>query len=150
MKEVPLSLHARRTEPSVRFGSAAKMSTEPVLFSGHWPVLRIAFDKSGISSNDPTVPNAARDHLLAVHQLGDACVALRFLDGFVGHLDLADLGLDLSQLRIGTIRASEWGGAAEVQDRSWHTVHIDSSVLRAHVDPQYAAVLKEAIANLGY
>jgi len=120
----------------------------PEMYSGRWPTFTLTISKSGLSSNDPTIPNPAKDHLLSVYQAGNSRVYVRFLDGFVGEIDLSELGLDTSRLRIGTIRASSWGGAAEVEDLAWHTVNIDSSVLRAQVDPQYAALLNEAIAEL--
>jgi hypothetical protein len=147
----PTSVHLLpRIKPETRplLASGGKMSPEPVMYFGRWPIFETTIHKSGLSSNDPTIPNPAKDYLLSVHMTGGSHIALRFLDGKVGELDLADLGLDTSKLRIGTIKASSWGGAAEVEDRNWHTIHIDSSVLRAHIDPQYAALLKEAIADL--
>ena len=126
------------------------MPHEPIqLYGGRWPIIELTIRASGLSSNDPTIPNPAKDHLLAVHQIGGTEVILRFLDGFCGHIDLRDLGLNIASLRIGTIRASSWGGAAEIEDSNWHTIHIDSSVLRAKTDSQYAAILKQAIADLG-
>jgi hypothetical protein len=146
--QVSLSLLPRQTEPHALLASSAKRTPEPEMYYGRWPMLSISFAKTGLASNDPTVPHPAKDHLLAVHQVGDGQVALRFLDGFVGSLKVADLGLDTSRLRLGTIRAAQSGESAEVEDQSWHTISIDSSVLRAYVDPQYAAILKEAIAEL--
>jgi hypothetical protein len=143
--DIPWLRRRRTTKPRPYSGS--KMSPF-IMYPGEGPVFSVEISKSGLSSNDPTIPHPAKDHLLAVYYRGDDCIRLRFADGVVKEMSLADIGLDVSRLRLSTVRMASWGGAAEIEDQNHHTIHIDSSVLRAHVDPQYAAILKEAITEL--
>jgi hypothetical protein len=72
---------------------------------------------------------------------------LQFSDGLTATVDLSRVGVNTSGLRLGSARASSWGSALEVEDARGNTVHIDSAVLRAYCDPQYAAALRQAIAD---
>jgi hypothetical protein len=87
----------------------------------------------------------SQDYLVEAHRVSGALIALRFEDGHTGTINLTDLGIDPSSLRLDTVRASSWGSALEVEDLSGETVHIDSAVLRAYSDPQYARQLEQDI-----
>jgi hypothetical protein len=98
---------------------------------------------SGTSRFDPDV---SPDQLTAASHASVTAVFLQFTDGHKATIDLVDLGIDVSNLRLPTVRASSWGSAVEVEDATGKTVHIDSALLRAYSDPQYAKQLGEAIA----
>ena len=76
-------------------------------------------------------------------------VTIRFADGFTRTFPATALGVSLANLDIKTARRATGGSALEVQDRRHReSVHIDSSVLRAQVDPVFASHLAETIAKL--
>jgi hypothetical protein len=89
------------------------------------------------------------ERLIAASWKGNGKIFVQFADNCRGFVDLAQLGIEVAGLRTGTIRASSWGNAAEVTDNTGHVVHIDSSVLRAHIDSDYAAKLERDISSLG-
>lgn len=113
-------------------------------YDGGWLVY---FDAPA-SPTGSLIPDPAKDHLLSARLTKSKTVRLRFLDGLVGEVGFDALGLDTRKLRVHTVRASSWGGSAQVRDTSGHVVHIDSSVLRALIDPDYAVMLRRAIADL--
>jgi hypothetical protein len=80
----------------------------------------------------------------ARHERGDT-IRLRFGDGREGVVNLADLGLDTCGLHVATVRAASAGTCAELDGQHGETFHIDSSVLRALVDSDYANVLTNPI-----
>ncbi len=88
------------------------------------------------------------DQLSVACFIGGSKISLRFADNFICTLDLAQLGIDASKLKLETAHAS-WGSAIEVEDVGGKAIHIDSAVLRAYCDPQFAAELKESIAEAG-
>jgi len=93
--------------------------------------------------------NVAPDRLIAARSMPDGSILVRFADQRTGRVDLTQLGISTDSLKPETVRASSWGSAVEVTDNSGHTIHIDSAVLRAHIDPDYATWLQRAISELG-
>ena len=86
------------------------------------------------------------DRLMHATFVFPSSIDLMFEDGRSGIVHLADLGLDVRRMRPSSVRASSWGSAAEIEDVTGHTIHIDSAVLRARIDPAFAQVLRQAIA----
>ena len=96
----------------------------------------------------PMPSEESRDHIASARHAGGTSISLRFSDGRQATVDLAALGIDTSNLRLKSARASSWGSAVEIKDRRGGTIDIDSAVLRSYCDPQYAAELRQAIADL--
>jgi hypothetical protein len=115
--------------------------------------LRVFSGASVIATSNSEGPSMLTEELPPEHLSGaqhaeNGRVSLRFADGYRGTVDLAELGMDPAALRLESVRASSWGSAVEVEDRQGKTIHIDSAVLRARCDRQYAMKLREAIAAL--
>lgn len=87
------------------------------------------------------------EHLALATHIGGGKVALRFSDGRINTIDLSLLGIDTAKLRMSTAKAS-WGNAVEIQSMKGNAIYIDSSVLRAFCDPNYAAELRQAVLGL--
>jgi hypothetical protein len=116
---------------------------------------RVASKYMRIASSHATVSvmvfplHAKPDQLKSASHEKNGEIALTFADGHSGRVNLSDLGIDWRRLRMNTIRASLWGSAAEVKDANGKTFDIDSSVLRAWIDPDYAADLEDKLKSLG-
>jgi hypothetical protein len=95
-----------------------------------------------------TVPDSAPDFLTSACFAGGTKVLVCFSDRLSRVIDLTELGIDTSWLRLDTVRHSSEGSALEVTDKDGETIHIDSAVLRSHCDPKYAAELQQAIADI--
>ena len=100
-----------------------------------------------VSLVQTAVTSSESDYLTFVG-LRDGALSVRFADGYTGTVDPGQVELDVSHLKLTSLRASSWGSAAEVEDVSGETIHIDSSVLRACVDPVYATHLQQMIDQL--
>src|SRR4051812_43024601 len=86
------------------------------------------------------------DRLALARHAGGGKVYLRFSDGHTGTVDLGQLGIDVAALKMDSARES-WGSAVEIDKLDGDTYHVDSAVLRARCDPQYAEQLKREIAE---
>jgi hypothetical protein len=92
--------------------------------------------------------NDVRPEQLADARRGHGDVLfLRFADGFTAKVDLAEIGIDTTGLRLSSAHAS-WGSAVEIKTKGNDTIHIDSAVLRASCDPGYAAILNRVAGFL--
>jgi hypothetical protein len=86
--------------------------------------------------------------------LGSVCyvppfsLAVTFADARTANIDVHSLGLDPADLDLGTVRANDTGTAIEVLAHDGESVFVDASVVRAEIDPEYAAHLEQAIAHL--
>jgi hypothetical protein len=113
----------------------------------------MSFLKSSATVNGarPMPTDFSPDHLALATYVGGTKIALRFSDGFITTIDLKspDIPLDIpiAKLKLETARAS-WGSAVEIRKAGGGAVHIDSAVLRASRDPEYAEELKREIASL--
>jgi hypothetical protein len=84
------------------------------------------------------ISNRRPDFLaMARHEHGDV-IWLHFADGLEGTVNFSDIGLDTSRLNVATVRAASDGTSAELDGQGNETFQIDSSVLRALVDSDYA------------
>ena len=107
----------------------------------------IVIGDSIIPAAPVATPSPSKERIVHAHNSAQG-VVLRFSDGFEATVDISLTGLNVRLLNLSTIRESTWGGAVELEDRDGHTVHIDSSVLRAIVDPEFATVLTAAVGSL--
>jgi hypothetical protein len=87
------------------------------------------------------------DQLISARHAEGSCILVRFADGLSGTINVCDLGLDPAELRMAAVRLSVSGTAAEFEDVSGSIVAIDSSILRAQIDPEYARQLEKAAAE---
>lgn len=155
-------LQVRSTSAAARLSGPTESQSHPRLWQGSFQTLQLEYPLQRLFSVDiqagsftttpapsgasPVATNLPPEHLASVRHLGGAVLSLRFSDGYTGRVDLSRLGMDVTMLRLDTARVS-WGSAVEVDDTRGETVHIDSAVLRAYCDPQYAAQLEAAIAS---
>jgi hypothetical protein len=105
---------------------------------------------SGASVEAHSMPlDLSPERLSSAHYIAsERRVSLRFFDGLTAMLDLVRLGIDISGLKLGTVRVSSLGSAIEVEDLRGKTIDIDSAVLRSYCDPAYATELRKAIAEV--
>ena len=96
----------------------------------------------------PMFANLPPEHLVFAGHAGGPNVRLRFADGRSATVNLAGIEINVSRLRLNTVRHSPDGSAMEVRDKRGRTIHIDSAVLRSQCDLGYAAELRQAIADL--
>lgn len=101
------------------------------------------------SSNGPA--EAGRPDLLtSARYQPPSNIHLVFADGLTGAWSFDTLDLETDDLRLESMRASKSGTSIEVENTSGAKIELDSSWLRALVDPAYAAALeKEQLAKRG-
>ena len=68
---------------------------------------------------------------------------LRFADGFEGTWSFAQLGLNMSGMKVTTIKASD--NCVEVKSKCGDDVELDTSWLCALIDPEYAAAIEKKL-----
>jgi hypothetical protein len=119
----------------------------PVRAGGRY-ITKLDVSTSAVRGGNFILPELPPDLLAFARHDGGTSVFLRFSDGHTATVDLARLGIDMSRLSLGTASASADGSAVEVRARHGKTVHIDSAVLRSYCDPEYAAELRQAIADV--
>jgi hypothetical protein len=94
------------------------------------------------------VPNGVPvEALTLVRQAGGEAVFVQFADGCSGTVELSELGLDAADLAPGAVRAAPSGRAAEFEDRDGHVTRIDSSVVRAQIDADYARRVEQSLSR---
>lgn len=106
-----------------------------------------ASELTSISGGYFVIGNHSKDHLTHAKYAGNGKVALQFADGLFAGVDLAELDIDTSMIKPESMRAS-WGSAVEIDTTDGDTFHIDSAVLRAYCDPEYAEELEKSIQEL--
>ena len=67
---------------------------------------------------------------------------LRFADGLEGTWSFRQLRLDMSNMKLTSIKASASGHVIDVKSKWGDDVQLDTSSLRALVDPDYAAAVE--------
>jgi hypothetical protein len=73
---------------------------------------------------------------------------VRFADGLAGTWSFSTLGLDMSNMKVETIRAPKNGTGISVKSIQNEDLLLDSSMVRYKIDPKYAAMIDHAIAEL--
>ena len=94
-----------------------------------------------------TVLDAQPDRVLEARFVAPAQLFLRFADGFEGTWKFSKLRLNMSGMKLTTIKASA-SGAVAVQSRWGDKVLLDAPSLRALVDPQYAVDIEISLNTL--
>ena len=79
-----------------------------------------------------------KEQVKEVHFQPPSAIHLVFADGFSGEWKLSELGLDLTNMKLSTIRPTVEKAAIRIQSKWGDDVRIDGSVIRAVVDPVYA------------
>jgi hypothetical protein len=149
---LPSLIHAKPTPLREEVRGTGKSKAELLQIKYRRPGRIINILLTSMSSHQrweitPVGEKLPLEHLKVACHIGGRKVSLVFSDGFFSTVDLARVGIDTANLKLETARAS-WGSAVEIEDRKGKAIHIDSAVLRAQCDPQYAAELAKAIADL--
>jgi hypothetical protein len=90
----------------------------------------------------------SNDHLREAFYLGGTDFYVHFRDGMSATVDLLDLGIDLAQLRLETVRTPKLGTSLCFRTRRNLAVVIDSSAIRAIADRSSNAELELAVNRL--
>jgi hypothetical protein len=85
------------------------------------------------------------DHIAKARYVRPSRLYLRFADGLEGTWTLEQLDLDMSNMRLSTVKASSAGTYVKVKSRGGEDVQLDSSSLRVLVDPKYAAEIENKL-----
>ena len=80
---------------------------------------------------ETTLPTTKPDHLIEARYAQRSRLFLRFADGFEGTWSFSRLGLDMSNIKLTTVKASPSGNSVEVKSKCGEDVQLDSSSLRA-------------------
>lgn len=73
---------------------------------------------------------------------------LRFADGLEGTWSFRQLCLDMSNMKVTSIKASASGNCIRVKSKWGDDVELDTSSIRWLIDPEYAARLEAEIAAM--
>ena len=73
---------------------------------------------------------------------------LKFADGVEGTWTFSELNLDMSNMKLKTIKASSYGAFVGVTSKLGDDVQLDSSALRVSIDPDYAAEIENRLNML--
>lgn len=92
----------------------------------------------------PEMAKAPADHITHVRFVRPSRLFLRFADGLEGTWSFQELALDMTNMKLTSIKTSVPGTSITVKSKWNETVELDASALRAAVDPQYAAELEQA------
>ncbi len=103
---------------------------------------------SGSQGPSKRMLNGPPDHLASARYEHPGRVVLTFADGLFGVWSFQQLELDMSNMKVATIKASTSGTSMEVTSKWDERVEIDSSSLRAMVDAAYEAELERAFLRL--
>jgi hypothetical protein len=99
---------------------------------------------SRVKSKRPAF-SAPLDHIVEAHYVRPGQLYLRFADDLEGTWTFDQLGLDMSNMKSTTVKASNAGTYLEVQSKWGESVQLDSSSLRVLVDPKYAAKIEKKL-----
>jgi hypothetical protein len=84
------------------------------------------------------------DRLTAAQYERPSKVRLSFADGLSGVWSFQHLELEMSGMKVTTIKSSASGEFMEITSKWNEAVEIDAASLRAMIDPSYAAELEKA------
>jgi hypothetical protein len=96
------------------------------------------------SATKTSKPAVRKDQLVSAEYEPRSKVRLAFADGLSGVWSFAQLELDMTNMKLATIKAGASGTSIEVKSKWGENVEIDSSSLRAMIDPAYDAELEAA------
>lgn len=112
------------------------------------PAISTAAALANGASPMPAKKNAHPECVIEARYVRTSQLFLRFADGFEGTWPFSQLCLDMSDMKLTSIKASASGDSIDVKSKSGDDVELDSSSLRALIDPEYAARLEKTIASL--
>jgi hypothetical protein len=92
--------------------------------------------------------NTRLDRVVEARYVRTAQMFLRFADGLEGTWSFRQLGLDMSNMKLTSIKASASGDSVNLKSKWNDEVELDTSSLRTLVDPEYAACLEKKINSL--
>lgn len=85
------------------------------------------------------------DRVMEAKYVRPSRLFLRFIDGLEGTWTFGQLDLDMSNMKLSTVRASDAGNWVEVKSKLGENVKLDSSSLRVLIDPKFAAEIEEKL-----
>jgi hypothetical protein len=88
------------------------------------------------------------DHIAEAHYVRPSQIFLRFADGLEGTWTFSQLDLDMSNMKLTTVKASDSGNSVAVKSKRGEDVQLDSSSLRVLVDPEYARQMEKKLDML--
>jgi hypothetical protein len=92
--------------------------------------------------------NARQDRILEARYVRTSKMFLQFADGLEGTWTFRQLCLDMSNMKVTSIKASPSGNCIHMKSKWGDDVELDTSSLRALIDPEYAALLEAEIASM--
>jgi len=95
-----------------------------------------------------TKKTARPERVLEARYVRTSQLFLRFADGLEGTWSFRQLGLDMSNMKLTSIKASASGKSIEVSSKWGDRVQLDTSSLRALIDPDYAAAIEKRLDAL--
>lgn len=106
-----------------------------------------AVHSNGVSPK-PAKRRVRPDRVVEARYVRTSQLFLRFADGLEGTWTFKKLCLDMSNMKLTSIKASASGDAIDVKSKWGDDVELDASSLRVLIDPEYAAGLEKQIAAL--
>ncbi len=100
------------------------------------------------ASPQPARKNARPERVIEARYVRTSQLFLRFADGLEGTWSFRKLCLDRSNMKVTSIKASPSGNAIHLKSKWGDDVELDTSSLRALIDPEYAARLEVEIASM--
>ena len=91
---------------------------------------------------------ASPERVIEARYVRTSQMFLRFADGLEGTWSFTQLCLDMSNMKLTSIKASASGKSINVISKWGDKVQLDSSSLRALVDPDYAAAIEKRLDAL--
>jgi hypothetical protein len=117
------------------------------------------FSYGGLPSTDMVLRIAAStkvrgpgqpDRLAEVRYVPPSSLEVMFADGGRGTIEVHNLGLDPADFDLETVRINDTGTAVEVLTDDGGFISVDSSVVRAEADPEYAARLQRLVDQFAF
>jgi hypothetical protein len=119
----------------------AKSKKSPAHSTKRLEAMRPATKTTRPSRGKPTGP---KGHLISARYEPRSKIRLTFSDGLSGLWSFGQLELDMTNMKLSTIRVGASGTCIEVTSKWGECVDIDSSSLRAMIDPAFDAKLEAA------
>jgi hypothetical protein len=88
------------------------------------------------------------EQLIEARYVRPARLFLHFADGLEGTWTFRQLELDMSNMKVTTIKASASGTIVKVKSKWGENVLLDSSSLRVLIDPEYAEKIEQKLNGL--
>jgi hypothetical protein len=92
--------------------------------------------------------NARPERVIEARYVRTSQVFLRFADGLEGTWSFSRLCLDMSNMKLTSIKASASGNSIDVKSNWGDQVQLDTSSLRALIDPDNAAAIEKELNAL--